>query len=284
MARADATAGVDSASLFKAAVGVFIALMALIGVVLASEWLSRPDLVPLRAVRFEGEFKHVTQAQLSAVVEPALQGNFLQLDLDAVKARAESLPWVYQAEVRRRWPRDLLIRVAEQQLVARWNDYRDVGGRATPGAVAGDAAWVNHAMQVVRVTAADLPADAPRLEGPEGTQAIVYERYREFGRVLAQAGLQIRALALTPRRTWQIELVNGPRLVLDRVQSERKLERFVRVVGQGFGRLGTGARVVDLRYTNGFAVEWQRGVAAGHPETTQRTKSAARMGAAQEEG
>ncbi len=116
------------------------------------------------------------------------------------------------------------------------------------------------------------------------SEAIVYERYREFGRVLAQAGLQIRALALTPRRTWQIELVNGPRLVLDRVQSERKLERFVRVVGQGFGRLGTGARVVDLRYTNGFAVEWQRGVAAGHPETTQRTKSAARMGAAQEEG
>jgi cell division protein FtsQ len=276
--------GVDSTSLFRAAVGVFAALVALIGVVLASEWLSRPDLVPLRAVRFEGEFRHVTQEQLAAAVEPALQGNFLQLDLDAVKARAESLPWVYQAEVRRRWPRDLLIRVAEQQLIARWNDYRDVGGRATPGAVAGDAAWVNHAMQVVRVTADDLPADAPRLEGPEGTQAIVYERWQEFGRVLAEAGLQIRTLALTPRRTWQIELANGPRLVLDRVQPERKLDRFVRVYGQGFGRAGNGARAVDLRYTNGFAVEWQRGVAAGSNGTTERTKSAAHTGAAQEEG
>ncbi len=284
MARADATHGVDSASLFRAAVGVFIALTALIGVMLASEWLSRPELMPVRAVRFEGEFKHVTQEQLAATVEPVVQGNFMQLDLDAVKARAESLPWVYQAEVRRRWPRDLLIRVAEQQLVARWNDYRDVGGRATPGAVAGEASWVNHAMQVVRVTADDLPADAPRLEGPEGTQAIVYERYQEFGRVLAEAGLQIRALTLTPRRTWQIELMNGPRLVLDRVQPDRKLERFVRVYGQGFGRLGAGARVVDLRYTNGFAVEWQRGAAAGRTGTTQRMKSAAHTGAAQEEG
>jgi len=268
MARADATHGVDSASLFRAAVGVFIALTAVIGVMLASEWLSHPDLVPLRAVRFEGEFKHITQEQLAAAVEPALQGNFLQLDLDAVKAHAESLPWVYQAEVRRRWPRDLLIRVAEQQPVARWNE----------------AAWVNHAMQVVRVTADDLPADAPRLEGPEGTQAIVYERYQEFGRVLAEAGLQIRALTLTPRRTWQVELLNGPRLVLDRVQPDRKLERFVRVVGQGFGRLGAGARVVDLRYTNGFAVEWQRGAAAGRTGTTERMKSAAHKGAAQEEG
>ncbi len=268
MARADAARGVDSASLFRAAVGVFIALTALIGVMLASEWLSRPELMPVRAVRFEGEFKHVTQEQLAAAVEPAVQGNFMQLDLDAVKARAESLPWVYQAEVRRRWPSDLLIRVAEQQPVARWNE----------------STWVNHAMQVVRVTADDLPADAPRLEGPEGTQAIVYERYQEFGRVLAEAGLQIRALTLTPRRTWQVELLNGPRLVLDRVQPDRKLERFVRVVGQGFGRLGAGARVVDLRYTNGFAVEWQRGAAAGRTGTTERMKSAAHKGAAQEEG
>ncbi len=268
MARADATHGVDSVSLFKAAVGVFIALTAVIGVMLASEWLSRPELMPVRAVRFEGEFRHVTQEQLAAAVGPAVQGNFMKLDLDAVKARAESLPWVYQAEVRRRWPRDLQIRVTEQQPVARWND----------------TAWVNHAMQVVRVTANDLPADAPRLEGPEGTQAIVYERYREFGRVLADAGLQIRTLTLTPRRTWQIELASGPRLVLDRVQPDRKLERFVRVYGQGFGRAGAGARVVDLRYTNGFAVEWQRGAVNGRTETTQRMKSAAHTRAAQEEG
>lgn len=268
MARADTARGVDSVSLFKAAFGVFIALTALIGVMLASEWLSRPDLLPVRAVRFEGEFRHVTQAQLAAAVEPAVQGNFLQLDLDAVKARAESLPWVYQAEVRRRWPRDLLIRVAEQQPVARWNG----------------TAWVNHAMQVVRVTADDLPADAPRLEGPEGTQALVYERYREFGRRLTAAGLQIRALTLTPRRTWQIELMNGPRLVLDRVQPDRKLERFVHVYGQALVRAGGTARVVDLRYTNGFAVEWQRGAAAGRTGTTQRMKSAAHTGAAQEEG
>lgn len=268
MARADVARGVDSMSLFRAAVGVFLALMALIGGVLASEWLSRPDFIPVRAVRFEGEFRHVTQAQLAAVVESAVQGSFLKLDLDAVKARAESLPWVYQAEVRRRWPRDLLIRVAEQQLVARWSE----------------SGWVNHAMQVVRVTADDLPANAPRLAGPEGTQALVYERWQAFGRELAPAGLQIRTLTLTPRRTWQIELVNGPRLVLDRAQPDQKLERFVRVYASALAHAGGTARIVDLRYTNGFAVEWQHGAASGRAGTIQRMKSAARTGATQEEG
>ena len=152
VARADAVrSGVSSAGLFKAAVGVFATLLVFISLVLATEWLSRPDLFPVRAVQFEGEFKRVTQAELAAAVEGAAQGNFLLLDLDTVKARAESLAWVYQAEVRRRWPRDLLIRFTEQQLLARWNDYRDAGGmtprtgggRATPGAVAGTAAESN---------------------------------------------------------------------------------------------------------------------------------------------
>ncbi|MEK7261238.1 MAG: FtsQ-type POTRA domain-containing protein, partial [Pseudomonadota bacterium] len=210
MARADAVrSGVSSAGLFKAAVGVFATLLVFISLVLATEWLSRPDLFPVRAVQFEGEFKRVTQAELAAAVEGAAQGNFLLLDLDTVKARAESLAWVYQAEVRRRWPRDLLIRFTEQQLLARWNDYRDAGGmtprtgeveqrreqlpeqppRATavsdapvsrgtcasctsPGAVADESKWINQGMQAVRASGNDLPSDVPLLEGPAGTQAI----------------------------------------------------------------------------------------------------------------
>ena len=196
-------------ALFKAAVGVLATLLVFISLVLATEWLSRPDLFPVRAVQFEGEFKHVAQAELAAAVEGTAQGNFLQLDLDTVKARAESLPWVYQAEVRRRWPRDLLIRFTEQQLLARWNE----------------SDWVNQGMQAVRVGGNDLPSDVPLLEGPAGTQAIVYERFQDFNRLLADAGLQIRKLTLTPRRTWELELTDGFMLVLDRAQPDKKLER-----------------------------------------------------------
>lgn len=269
MARTDTMREVDSTSLFRAGVGVFAALVALIAVVVASEWLARADMLPVRAVRFEGEFRHVSQAELAAAVEPAVQGSFLQLDLDAIRARAESIAWVHQAEIRRRWPADLAIRVSEQQLVARWND----------------SAWVNHAMQAVRVPEMnDMPVDVPRLEGPEGTQAIVHERYHAFGRVLGLAGLKIQRLVLTPRRTWQIELGNGTRLLLDRTQPDTKLERFARVYDRVLARSGEGARVIDLRYTNGFTVAWPAGRASGRGETAGHTKSAARRGETNEEG
>ena len=297
MARADAVrSGVSSTGLFKAAVGVFATLLVFISLVFATEWLSRPDLFPVRAVQFEGEFKRVAQAELAAAVADTAQGNFLLLDLDTVKARAESLAWVYQAEVRRRWPRDLLIRFTEQKLLARWNDYRDVGGttprtgevglrreqqpRATPGAVADESDWVNQGMQAVRVGGNDLPSDVPLLEGPVGTQAIVYERFQDFNRLLADAGLQVRKLTLTPRRTWELELTGGFTLVLDRAQPDKKLERFARAYSRTLARAGTPVRHVDLRYTNGFSVAWHPPRAAAR----NSMKTVAPVGAANEEG
>ena len=265
MARADTVrSGVSSAGLFKAAVGVLATLLVFISLVLATEWLSRPDLFPVRAVQFEGEFKHVAQAELAAAVADTAQGNFLQLDLDTVKARAESLPWVYQAEVRRRWPRDLLIRFTEQQLLARWNE----------------SDWVNQGMQAVRVGGNDLPSDVPLLEGPVGTQAIVYERFQDFNRLLTDAGLQVRKLTLTPRRTWELELTDGFMLVLDRVQPDKKLERFARAYPRTLARAGTPIRQVDLRYTNGFSVAWHPPRAAAR----NSMKTVAPVGVAKEEG
>lgn len=265
MARADAVrGGVNSAGLFRTAVGVLVALLVIISLVFATEWLSRPDLFPVRAVQFEGEFKHVTQTELAAAVADTAQGNFLLLDLDAVKARAESLPWVYQAEVRRRWPSDLLIRFTEQQLLARWNE----------------SDWINQGRQAVRVHGNDLPSTVPLLEGPVDTQAIVFERFQDFNRLLADAGLQIRKLTLTPRRTWELELTDGFTLVLDRAQPDKKLERFARAYPRTLARAGAPIRHVDLRYTNGFSVAWHPPRAAAR----NGTKTAVPVGTANEEG
>lgn len=265
MARADAVrGGANSTGLFRTAVGVFVVLLAIISLVFATEWLSHPDRFPVRAVQFEGEFKHVTQAELAGAVADTAQGNFLLLDLDAVKARAESLPWVYQAEVRRRWPSDLLIRFTEQQLLARWNE----------------SDWINQGGQAVRVSGNDLPSAVPLLEGPVGTQAIVHERFQDFNRLLADAGLQIRKLTLTPRRTWELELTDGFTLVLDRAQPDKKLERFARAYPRTLARAGAPIRHVDLRYTNGFSVAWHPPRAAAR----NSTKTAVPVGTANEEG
>jgi hypothetical protein len=57
------------------------------------------------------------------------------LDLRDLRRELEALPWVYRAELRRRFPDTLEIRVVEQVPIARW----------------GDGAFLNHEARVVRL-------------------------------------------------------------------------------------------------------------------------------------
>jgi len=262
----------ESISLFKAALLLFALLFVMLALAFGTDRLLRTDNFPVRNVRFEGEFKHVTQQELQAAVMSVVHGNFFLLNLDAVKVRVESLPWVYKASVRRQWPQDVYVRFTEQQLAAYWSD----------------GAFLNQAGDVVRVKADDLPAEFPRLEGPEGTGAQVLEHYKSLGRILAAAGLKLERVILTPRRTWQLVVTNGDgqgrtsiaggripgatmTIVLDREQPERKLERFARVYVQSFALLASDIRQVDLRYANGFSVEQAGGQTAGHHDAPGRT-------------
>ena len=245
----------DGISLLKAAMMLFSLLSVLLAMAFGADRLLRTDNFPVRNVRFEGEFKHVTQQELQTAVMNVVRGNFFLINLDAVKARVESLPWVYQASVRRQWPQDVEVRFSEQQLVAYW----------------GNGVFLNQAGDVVRVTANDLSAELPRLEGPEGTGAQVLDHYRKLGQILAVVGLKLESITLTPRRVWWLKLVDGMDIVLDQDQPEYKLERFARVYAQSLKNQNTNIAQVDLRYANGFAIQQTGTHAAGHRNTSGQT-------------
>jgi cell division protein FtsQ len=229
------------------ALRLIIALAMLVVLSYAADWVLRTENFPVEQVRFEGPFKHVSQAELEAAMLDLVRGNFFLVDLDAVQQRVEALPWVYRASVRRRFPRDISVAFTEEQLVAHWTD----------------RAWLNTNGDVVRVTGADLPSDMPKLAGPDDTSAHVLAAYQEFGRALAPLNMKLAALTLTPRRSWRLEL-QAPdakllTVVLDHEQPLQRLERFARVYSATLGGEAATIRQVDLRYTNGFAVQWQHG-------------------------
>lgn len=243
----------EGMGLFKASALLFSLLSVLLVLAFGADWLLRTDNFPVRQVRFEGEFKHVSQAELEKAVMDVVRGNFFLLKLDAVKARVEALPWVYQASVRRQWPQNVHVHFVEQQLAARW----------------GDSAFLNQAGDVVRVTLDAPAAELPRLEGPAGTGVQVLAHYKKFSQILATTGLQLERITLTPRRVWQLGVAQGPTLVLDQDQPEYKLERFVRVYAHSLKQQPMAIAQVDLRYTNGFAIQ-TGGRYAGYRDTPGR--------------
>lgn len=218
--------------------------LALFGVMLFAiaglDYLLRTDTFPVRNVSFEGEFKHVNQRQLAEAVTDRASGNFFALDLGAVQRVAEAVPWVHRVSVRRRWPDGLHIQFTEQQLAARW----------------GEKAWVNSSGELVELPDQAGPPGAIQLDGPPGLHAEVLAQWRRLERIVAPHGLGIERLRLTPRYTWEIGLRNGLTLLVGRGEPEQRLARFLEVYRPTLAGQAARVRLVDLRYTNGFAVEW----------------------------
>jgi cell division protein FtsQ len=209
-------------------------------VLLATDTVLRPESFAVRSLSFEGEFHQVDQQALTAAVMESVRGNFFLLDLDVIREHARTVPWVHEVTVRRRWPDGVHIRFSEQQLAARW----------------GKNGWVNVQGEYVNLQRREGPAGLPLLTGPDGMQQRVLEHYRSLNEILAPVQLQVAALTLTDRHSWNIVLHNGLVLTLGREEPELKVERFARVYPRALAAQVSRVKRVDLRYTNGFSVDW----------------------------
>ena len=207
-------------------------------------WFMTRPLFPLRAVTVLSPPAQVTTAQIEFAARSAIRGNFFLVDLENVRAAFEKLPWVRRAEVRRRWPDGLELRLEEHQAVAYWTN--DDGE---------DAHLVNVFGEVfVAASNANMPA----FSGPQGTAPYLLARYQQFNRALAPIDKRVVGLRLSAREAWQLELDDGMVIVLGREQDklpvEQRLERFVRAWPRAIEQVGVQVAVVDLRYQGGFAL------------------------------
>lgn len=217
---------------------VGLGLIALMG---AGAWLFahwEPRLLPVRTIEVEGQMHHHSSQMLRKTIGEHLRGGILTTDLQEIKAASEDLAWVRRATVRRIWPDRLRVTVEEYRPIARWN--RD--GLVTTEGV------------VFRPGAQTIPAGLPLLEGDDQRAPEVAKRYLRWRDDLSLIGHLIQTLGVDARGAWHLELVNGATLHLGTESVEKRLARFIASAAQ----LEAAGQplVVDLRYSNGFAVTW----------------------------
>lgn len=217
----------------------------------ATSWLAAQPWFALKTIEVKTPVTHVTEAQIRLVAERQVRGTFFTVDLERVRNSLETLPWVREARVERRWPDTLVVSLVEHVPMARWND----------NALVNDAGDVFVAAVTRRL---------PRLSGPEDSSAEVVAAFRRHQAALAPLGMTIAELRLSPRRAWRIRLDNGMTLALGREQTDARLARFVALYPRLFVAHPTeldrttlpervAPVVVDLRYPDGFAVRMPDG-------------------------
>jgi cell division protein FtsQ len=217
-------------------------------------WASNPNTLPLQLVRIEGEFKHLDRARLEQVVAGEVRGGFFSVDVETIREAVRQLPWVDEVAVRRVWPDTLRIWVAEQLPLARWGEKGLLNDRGEPF-------WP---------PLKEIPADLPRLSGPEGTEPEMVARYQELSRLLQPLELQVVQLRQDARGAWVGEFDNGASVQLGSRDLRLRFRRFVRLYPR-LKAAGKGLpRQVDLRYTNGLVVHWAKDASSGEPQAAHK--------------
>jgi cell division protein FtsQ len=195
---------------------------------------------PVGRIVIESTFQRVTPIQIEATVAPSLDEGFWSLDLDALRARLDALAWVDAAELRRRWPDTLVVRITEQHAAARWRDEGLLNARGELFAERPEHGF----------------PELPRLSGPDGSEREVARRYLELRERLIDAHLTIDTLYLDERGSWRLVLASGQEVRFGRHDVEERVDRFFDVAAPALAAELHRVRYVDLRYTNGFAVGW----------------------------
>jgi cell division protein FtsQ len=226
-------------------------VLVLVGALSALTWLLDR---PVRVISIDGSFQRVSPGQIEKAVAPFANQGFMSANLADIQRAVESLPWVDHARIARRFPNSLRVTVTEQTAAARW----------------GEAGLLNTRGELFVRVAAHVPAELPRLSGPEGSEAQVAQRYLSAQGRMLEAGMRIAALRLDERGAWEFDLDSGVTVRLGRREVDERIERFIHTASQVISHRLTEISYVDMRYSNGFAIGWRN---QGAPTSVPQKRS-----------
>lgn len=198
--------------------------------------------VPVERIVVTGKLENLRQEAVREALAAKLDRGLLFLDLTDLQERLEALPWVYRAQLRRRFPGTLEVGVVEQRPIARW----------------GNGAFLNHEARIIAVMDGERWKDLPQIRGPEGSEARLMNHYQ---RLLEQ----LRPLSITPIALIEddfgqltVRLDGGTAIELGDRDFSRRLQRFLKLWRSQLGSDPRAIVRVDMRYEDGAAVAFDQ--------------------------
>lgn len=235
-------------------IGMVLLLAALGGVLWVWFGMVKLDRWPIRWLEVDGAFERVSAEQVRKAAAPLVDGSFFTVNPGAIRDAARELHWVDEVIVEKTWPDTVRLYVTEYVPVAHWNDGRLIATNGDTFAVPG----------------ADAIQGLPWLEGPEDRVTHVIETWLTFSDILVPTGQEIARIRLDRRGAWNLELAGGTKIAIGREDATPRLQRMAQSWAALRALRDTMPRRIDLRYSNGFAVEWPDAVLPGPGDDVAR--------------
>lgn len=192
-------------------------------------------------VSINGAIDAVDRAALKDIIRQHTAGGFLRVKMERLEEELELLTWVRHASVQRYWPDTLSVNVLQHSPIARWGDAGLMN-------VYGDLFYPN-----------DIEAyqSLPILYGEAVRAKDLARTFEVSMQQLKPLGLHLRGLFEDERQSKHLVLVDGLVISIGDGDVTEKIDRFITAYEQYLAENLSEVKKVDLRYTNGLAVEWK---------------------------
>ncbi len=231
---------------WKPVVWSLLITVPLIAVVGTYKWIQNPENLTIKTVEVTGELKILDKQQLQPLIESFAKTNLYLLDDKGLEKEIENIPWVHSASMTHVWPDKLIVKIFEQQPVAFW----------------GDDAMLAENGEIIKAVLADKKSNLPLLYSPDGKGRNMATGFLKIREMMKGFPLKLVEFKEDARGSWQIKLENDMSLKIGREHQEKRLKRFMIAYKESLKGVISKVSVVDLRYTNGFAIKWKKGLSA----------------------
>ena len=195
---------------------------------------------PIRWLEIDGPFERVSAEQVRVRMTPLVTGSFFTVEPGFMRTTASEMAWVSAVQVQKHWPDTIQVTIHEYTPVAHWTNGHLLAANG----------------QQFSVPSADDIQGLPWLSSPDGQLKLVFDNWKKFDDELQHIGQEIERLTLDPRGSWSARLSSGTQVRFGKGNIFVNLDMLVSTWADLMQGRELPPVSIDLRYTNGFAVQW----------------------------
>lgn len=195
---------------------------------------------------------------LSKVMSKKEAGSFFTAVLPELKDTVMQQNWVSQVDIERKWGEGIVITALPREAIARFGSEHliDAQGKVYKPV---NEAELNQPGLIM-------------LQGDQDQSTLIMQQMQQVNQWFAPLKMQVEDLVLTPRMTWAIKFDNGMRIIVDNEHTSQKLMNLSQLMQQQLADKREQIAAADLRYKNGFVIDWRPDVADTVPSSDSPKK------------
>lgn len=190
-------------------------------------------------IQYVTEIKRVSIDDLRGISSKIYDEGFLQINLSDIKEEIEQVNWVKSVSLERRWPDQINITIEEEDIVGWWNKDSIINSK-------GNLFLLDHQ---------SLPSGLIEFNGPNGQQAMVFEKYLLFAEELTARGILIEKVTLDFKGSWSVTIRPNITLRFGKENISERFDRFLMIWDESLLDNLAVIEYIDLRYAEGFSVK-----------------------------